>query len=91
MQRTAVSVPSNNAIKFTKSGKIQLSIRISDLKEGEIPSIVFSVSDTGIGIKPEHLPGVFDKFYRVDTSDKAISGTGLGMSIVKNYVEAHAV
>lgn len=47
------------------------------------------VSDHGIGIAPEHQGKVFDKFYRADASNTAISGTGLGMVIVKNAVEAH--
>ena len=38
---------------------------------------------------PEQMEKVFDKFYRVDTTDKAIEGTGLGMTIVKHIIEAH--
>lgn len=49
-----------------------------------------SISDTGIGIKKEDLPRIFDKFYRVKTIEtRQIVGTGLGLSIVKSIVDAH--
>ena len=48
-----------------------------------------AVEDHGIGMSPEQVKKVFDKFYRVDASNTAIEGTGLGMTIVKYIVEAH--
>lgn len=48
-----------------------------------------SVEDQGIGITPENLKKIFEKFYRVDNSDSAPEGTGLGMTIVKEIIEAH--
>jgi signal transduction histidine kinase len=49
-----------------------------------------SVRDTGIGIAPEHLPYVFERFYRADKSRaRATGGAGVGLTIVKQLVEAH--
>ena len=51
---------------------------------------IISVSDNGIGIPPEHLPYIFNRFYRVETAhSQQIKGTGLGLSIVRRAVEAH--
>ena len=47
------------------------------------------VRDSGTGIPPEHLPLIFDRFYKVDASRKAAGGSGLGLSIVKAIVERH--
>ena len=48
-----------------------------------------TVEDQGIGMTPEQVKRVFDKFYRVDASNSTVEGTGLGMSIVKNNIDAH--
>ncbi|MFN7250682.1 MAG: two-component system histidine kinase PnpS [Anaerobacillus sp.] len=75
----------NNAIMYTpKDGKIVVSI--SNLKE----RVLFTVEDTGIGIKKEEISRVFERFYRVDRARSRNSGgTGLGLAIVKHLVEAH--
>jgi signal transduction histidine kinase len=75
----------NNAIKFTpRSGEI--TIKTIELN-GQVE---VKVRDTGIGIPPEDLDKVFDKFYQVDsTLTREAGGTGLGLAICKGIVEAH--
>jgi two-component system phosphate regulon sensor histidine kinase PhoR len=74
-----------NAIKFTPSGG---RVRIS-VSQGERDTVV-AVSDTGIGISPEHQARIFERFYRVDKSrSREQGGTGLGLSIVKHIAQAH--
>jgi signal transduction histidine kinase len=75
-----------NAIRYTPEGG---HIRISAKTEGN--SLCIRVSDTGIGIDPEDLKRIFDRFYRVkNEKTRTIPGTGLGLSIVKRIVEAHS-
>ena len=75
----------SNAIKYTpEGGKVWVNLG----EEGGFVKAI--VSDTGIGIKKEDLPRIFDKFYRVKTVEtRQIVGTGLGLSIVKSVVDAH--
>ena len=75
----------DNAIKYNKANG---SVKLSVSNEGEFS--VVKVSDTGIGIPPEHQSRVFERFYRVDKShSKEVGGTGLGLSIVKHAVQLH--
>lgn len=75
----------DNAIKYNNPGG---SVEISIVEEGS--SVRLSVTDTGIGIAPEHQEKVFERFYRVDKShSKQSGGTGLGLSIVKHAVQYH--
>ena len=75
----------DNAIKYTPEGG-WVEVRVS----GRGGDAVVSVRDTGIGIPPEHLPRVFDRFYRVDKArTRTEGGTGLGLSIVRSIVTAH--
>ena len=75
----------SNAIKFTpKGGKVQVTL------ERVNSHIEINVADSGIGIKPEFVPHVFDRFQQGDLSTtKAFGGLGLGLSIVKHLVELH--
>ncbi len=77
-----------NAIKFTERGEITISLRRDDpLKDGEL-SVLFSISDTGIGIPVEKLECLFEAFYQLDLSGTyKYEGTGLGLSIAKNLVD----
>ena len=75
----------SNAIKYTPDGG-RVTIRLDD----DDGFVKVSVTDTGIGIKDEDMPRIFDRFYRVKSSDtRQIVGTGLGLSIVKSIVDAH--
>lgn len=73
-----------NAIKYTEQGSITISARSQD---GE--RLIVTISDTGAGIAPEHLPHIFDRFYRVDESRSGEDGTGLGLAIVRSIAQAH--
>ena len=74
-----------NALQYTPArGKVRVA---AQRHGGEIR---IAVSDTGIGIPPEHLPHVFTRFYRVDKSrSRAGGGSGVGLTIAKHLVEAH--
>lgn len=77
----------NNAIKYTKEGSVTLSIQCG-AHEGNDLTVIYSVSDTGIGIKKENIPYLFNAFKRVDEDkNRSIEGTGLGLSIVKSLVD----
>lgn len=74
----------SNAVKYSpKGGKIRV--------QGEIHEDFFKVTieDRGIGMSSDQVLRIFDKFYRVNTSNTAVPGTGLGMSIARHIVEAH--
>jgi heavy metal sensor kinase len=75
----------DNAIKYTPEGG---AVDVSVESPGATTRV--SVKDTGIGIPPEHLPRVFDRFYRVDRArSREQEGTGLGLTIARSIVVAH--
>jgi two-component system phosphate regulon sensor histidine kinase PhoR len=75
----------SNAVRYTPDGG-RIAIRLS-FTDGHS---VFSVSDTGLGIAPEHIPRLTERFYRVDRSrSRDTGGTGLGLAIVKHVLSRH--
>jgi heavy metal sensor kinase len=72
----------DNAIKYTERGEINISANHNE------KSVVVKVADTGIGIPAEHIPHIFDRFYRVEES-RTLRGAGLGLAIAKEIVRAH--
>jgi PAS domain S-box-containing protein len=76
-----------NAIKFTEKGEVFLQVKSHGIKNGRV-ELVFSVTDTGIGIAPEQIDTIFDAFTQADSSiTRKYGGTGLGLSISKQLVE----
>lgn len=81
----------DNALKHTPQGGSVTLRAAFDGGRGGKPGLIAQVVDTGIGIAPDHLPRLFDRFYQVDKSRKSggREGVGLGLTIAKQIVEAH--
>lgn len=74
----------DNALRYSGSDRIAVS---SEARDGRV---AVSVTDYGIGIPAEHLPHIFERFYRINKSrSRALGGTGLGLAIVKHIVQLH--
>ena len=74
-----------NAVKYTEQGSVTLSVSARDGEAADEKIILFSVADTGIGIEPQEIPGLFEKFARADTSSsRSVEGAGLGLAIAKD-------
>ena len=75
----------SNAVKYSpEGGEVYLGAR------RENDSIRIKVRDEGIGIPPESVEMIFERFYRIDNSDRrAVGGTGLGLALVREIITAH--
>ena len=74
----------DNAVKYTEAGKISIGLT------GNEQVVQFFIRDTGVGIPPEDIPHMFQKFYRVDSSaTRTIGGTGLGLFISRKIIELY--
>jgi signal transduction histidine kinase len=73
-----------NSLRHVEDGG-QITLEAAAVTDG----IRLRVRDTGAGIAPEHLPLIFDRFYKIDAARKASGGSGLGLSIVKAIVQRH--
>jgi len=73
----------HNAVKFTPAGGA-IAIMVSS----SVDLVQFHVRDTGVGVSPEDMPRLFERFYKADRARRS-QGTGLGLAIAKHIVQAH--
>jgi PAS domain S-box-containing protein len=74
----------DNGVKYTKQGTVTVDVK------GDDQTVSVTIADSGIGIPPEDVPHLFQKFYRVDNSDtREIGGTGLGLYISRKLIESN--
>ena len=77
----------SNAVKFTEQGGVTIHVELAD-KDKRIPSVKYSVSDTGLGIPKDKQDGIFDPFKQADSSTtRKFGGTGLGLAICRQLIE----
>ncbi len=84
MLATVIGNLVGNAVKYVPEGeRIAVDVAAEDLTR----SVVLTVTDTGLGIPPEDLPRIFEKFYRVRRYERRARGTGLGLDLCRNIIE----
>ena len=77
----------SNAIKFTQRGSITLRVACAE-RDGHAATIVWTITDTGIGIPPDRIGGLFGEFFQADASiTRRFGGSGLGLAICKRLIE----
>lgn len=87
--RFAVDQLMDNAIKFTpEKGTVSVEVGGWKLEDG-LWKVELSIRDSGIGIAPEKVSQIFDRFYRAEQKVHTLQGTGIGLSIVKEIIELH--
>lgn len=79
----------DNAIKYSKPrGEVRMGLRLC--RSGDRPMAVLEVRDNGIGISPDHLPHIFERFYRASKDrSRKVDGVGLGLSIAQSIAQRH--
>jgi two-component system phosphate regulon sensor histidine kinase PhoR len=83
MQQVVTNLVSN-AVKYTpEGGRVTVSTELTDCDR----SVLVTVADTGLGIPPDAIPKLFEKFYRINNYERIAKGTGLGLNLVKQIVE----
>jgi signal transduction histidine kinase len=79
-----------NAIKYSpEGGVVRIRIGSSDGRQAEVPGVVLCVEDSGIGIAPDDLPHVFDRFRRGSNVPQRVVGSGIGLTSVEQIVHQH--
>ena len=90
LMEQAVSNLVSNAVRYSKPGTHVLIRASRDADRSGTPGVRIEVTDQGPGIAPEHIPRLFERFYRVDRArSRGVGGTGLGLAIVKHIAIAH--
>jgi two-component system heavy metal sensor histidine kinase CusS len=83
LRRALTNLVSNALAHTPRGGRIELRAQPDEL------GLSLSVRDTGVGIAEQHLPKLFDRFYRVDAARSSTESTGLGLAVVKSIAELH--
>ncbi len=77
----------SNAIKYTPKGKINLTL--SQTNDQNLPYAEITIEDTGFGIAKEDLPYIFDRYFQAKNTSYQVSGTGIGLDLVKKMIDLH--